>query len=354
MYYTYAYLREDRTPYYIGKGKGNRAYKKRNRVVLPPPKNRILILKQNLTEEEAFKHEKYMIAIFGRKDLGTGILRNLTDGGEGLSNPSEQTRKKKSEIAKKQMANRSPEEKRKASENAKQLGYKLLKEKRGVFALTTEEKRAIAKRIHEQGKGFASIPMENRIEHGKRVIQQQKETNTGIFGVTSEQRSEINKQIWKRRKEQGLGSRISPEKYKEITENQKKNKTGLFSLTDEQRKEIGRKAGQQNKENKVGIHGLTKEQRSEMRKKEHSLRDPEEKRRLLNKAWEGNKNYWANLTKEQRSELAKKQYANIPPDRRSNNQKWQCTETGYVTSPGGLSRYQKKRGIDTSKRIRLS
>ena len=81
-YYTYAYLREDKTPYYIGKGKGNREYKRsRNDIRPPKDKSRILYLKQNLTEEEAFKHEIYMIAVFGRKDLGTGILRNRTDGG---------------------------------------------------------------------------------------------------------------------------------------------------------------------------------------------------------------------------------------------------------------------------------
>ena len=85
-YYTYAYLREDGTPYYIGKGKGNRAYIRRQRRVKPPSnKNRIIILKQNLTEEEAFKHEIYMISVFGRKDLGTGILHNMTNGGDGTS-----------------------------------------------------------------------------------------------------------------------------------------------------------------------------------------------------------------------------------------------------------------------------
>ena len=85
-YYTYAYLREDRTPYYIGKGQGNRAYVKRygkGRARRPKNLNNIILLKQNLTEEEAFKHEIYMIAVFGRKDLGTGILHNRTDGGEG-------------------------------------------------------------------------------------------------------------------------------------------------------------------------------------------------------------------------------------------------------------------------------
>lgn len=85
-YYTYAYLREDRTPYYIGKGEGNRAYKNQNRnCPVPKDRNRIIFLKKNITEEEAFKHETYLIAVLGRKDLGTGILRNLTDGGEGVS-----------------------------------------------------------------------------------------------------------------------------------------------------------------------------------------------------------------------------------------------------------------------------
>jgi len=84
-YYTYAYLREDKTPYYIGKGRGNRAYDKRRRIKPPEDTSRILLLKKNLTEAEAFKHEVYMIFVLGRKDLGTGILRNLTNGGEGAS-----------------------------------------------------------------------------------------------------------------------------------------------------------------------------------------------------------------------------------------------------------------------------
>ena len=99
-FYTYAYLRVDRTPYYIGKGKGRRLYEKHQKgISVPKDKSRIIYLKQNLTEEEAFKQEKYMIAVFGRKDLGTGILHNKTDGGEGASGAvmSEETRRKQSE-----------------------------------------------------------------------------------------------------------------------------------------------------------------------------------------------------------------------------------------------------------------
>ena len=101
-YYTYAYLREDKTPYYIGKGKGPRIYSKNRKIKPPKDKSRIIYLKQNLTEEEAFRHEIYMIAVFGRKDLGTGILRNMSDGGEGSSGAiiSDETRRKWSEARK--------------------------------------------------------------------------------------------------------------------------------------------------------------------------------------------------------------------------------------------------------------
>jgi hypothetical protein len=37
------------------------------------------------SEEAAFAHEKEMIACYGRRDLNTGTLYNLTDGGEGSS-----------------------------------------------------------------------------------------------------------------------------------------------------------------------------------------------------------------------------------------------------------------------------
>ncbi len=116
-YYTYAYLREDKTPYYIGKGKGRRIYQTIGKPCNKPPKDKIIFLKQNLTEEEAFNHEIYMIAVFGRKDLGTGILHNRSDGGEGSSNPSEETRKKMSEA--KKGKKHSEETRKKHSENCR-------------------------------------------------------------------------------------------------------------------------------------------------------------------------------------------------------------------------------------------
>jgi len=76
------WLREDGSPYYVGKGLGKRAFiSDAHGVHRPKDRSRIILFEQ-VDEAAAFESETALIELFGRKDIGTGCLRNLTDGGE--------------------------------------------------------------------------------------------------------------------------------------------------------------------------------------------------------------------------------------------------------------------------------
>jgi hypothetical protein len=83
--YVYCYLRkEELTPYYIGVGTtAYRPFQEHN-CALPSYDDLIRVMRSGLTWDEAAKWEKIYIKRYGRKNNNTGILENLTDGGEGV------------------------------------------------------------------------------------------------------------------------------------------------------------------------------------------------------------------------------------------------------------------------------
>ncbi len=100
-YYVYQLrLSGSDTPFYIGKGKGRRiAYhftpsglktrSMKNSIIKKAMNDGVEIhseiLFSGLTENEALIKEVELIGFYGRRDTGTGILANHTDGGDGSS-----------------------------------------------------------------------------------------------------------------------------------------------------------------------------------------------------------------------------------------------------------------------------
>jgi len=103
MAYVYRHIRLDKnTPFYIGIG-SDTTYKRANEKSrrnnywnnVAKKGYRVDILFDNLSWNDACDKEKEFIDLYGRFDLGNGMLVNMTNGGEGLMNPSEEIRNKK-------------------------------------------------------------------------------------------------------------------------------------------------------------------------------------------------------------------------------------------------------------------
>jgi hypothetical protein len=187
--------------------------------------------------------------------------------------------------------------------------------------------RRTGQRCYELGVGVHARTKEQRIEDGKKAGQKTYELGVGVHARTKEQRIEDGKKAGQKTYELGVG--IHSLSKEERSENGKKSyQLGLAILSKEERSQTARKVGQKNYELGVGIHALTRKEKSECGKKgyEASL---------------------ANLSKEEKIENCKK------AAKLTNSQVWECTDTGFRSAPGPLTRYQKARGIDTSNRIRI-
>lgn len=112
-YYVYIYLNplKGMQPFYVGRGRGGRSLghlkpsestnrhkcatiaKIRRETGQDP---HVQIHQDGLSYEESCRVERQIIAQYGRVDLGTGILTNMTDGGDGAVNLSKETRRRMS------------------------------------------------------------------------------------------------------------------------------------------------------------------------------------------------------------------------------------------------------------------
>lgn len=162
IYYVYAYLRgkdSERgpkySPYYIGKGCGQRAFGKKRAIAAPADKSFIVFINERLTETEAFALEKYAVSLYGRVDKGTGILWNMTDGGEGCSGliMPEETRAK---IARALTGRKRPPE----------VIEKMAKGRTGILH-TEETKRKMSESRRGKKRGPHSDAAKQKISEGK-------------------------------------------------------------------------------------------------------------------------------------------------------------------------------------------
>ena len=185
---------------------------------------------------------------------------------------------------------------------------KLIKNKLGIHNWTKEQfsenGKKSGKRCYELKSGIHALTFEQKSEIGKKGNETNKKNGTGVYGMTFEQKSEGGKKGGK------IGGKISGNKNKELHK-------GYCGLTKEERTAAGKVGGkiggkivgQENKKLNRGICGMSKDEKSDAGKKGSKI---------------------------------------------TNSQKWKCSVTGYISTTGPLSLYQRKRGIDISNRIKIN
>ena len=128
MAYLYRHVRIDKNePFYIGIGSDDKyrraeAKKGRNKFwksIVSKTDYTIEIILDDISFEQAKEKEKEFIALYGRRDLGTGSLVNLTDGGDGtvgVIRTEEWKRKQSLKLKGRKCKPKSLEQKKKMSE----------------------------------------------------------------------------------------------------------------------------------------------------------------------------------------------------------------------------------------------
>jgi len=224
QFYSYLWLREDTTPYYAGKGTGHRAFISfAHGVHCPPDRSRILVFMHS-SEAEAFESEVAFIKWFGRKDLGTGCLRNLTDGGEGASGckKSDETCRKQSKAMKGRVFSVAHRKRLSAALKGKKnsLGYRHSAEQiRKSSDRRRGQKRSVESRQKMSASAKLKLPMS---EATRRKLSENLQGNLRRLGVVDSEETRRNKSEAAKRRG------ISPETRQKMAAGTRRGPDGRF------------------------------------------------------------------------------------------------------------------------------
>jgi hypothetical protein len=126
-YYVYAhYVSGSSEPFYIGKGKDKRAWSKNGHNqywdrIVNKYDYEVKLLYENLTENDAHGIEMGLIEKYGRVDIKTGCLVNMTYGGEGASGVIQSESQKQKRIDSNKKTWNQPHKKMERSLQSKEL-----------------------------------------------------------------------------------------------------------------------------------------------------------------------------------------------------------------------------------------